>query len=137
MVKNGRGREEEREEPGEAASVQAGHWNSRRGWTTRPTKQTTPSTKKTWAEVVKSGGINVQIVLGNGNLGLTTPPTRRGERRGGAARRLRKKEGEGEGGEEKRGKACPGVSKGKQSGDTSGEVERGEESGGAGGPAAV
>jgi hypothetical protein len=25
MVKNGRGREEEREEPGEAASVQAGH----------------------------------------------------------------------------------------------------------------
>ncbi|KAI5807803.1 hypothetical protein BZA77DRAFT_362906 [Pyronema omphalodes] len=104
------------------------------GW---ETVQTTPSAKKTWAEVVKSGGINVQIVIGNGNLGLTTPPTRRGERRGGAARRLRKKEGEGERGEEKRGRAGPGVSKGKESGDTSGGVGRGEESGGAGGPAAV
>jgi hypothetical protein len=29
---------------------------------------------------VKSGGINVQIVLGNGNLGLATLMTRRGER---------------------------------------------------------
>ncbi|KAI5810641.1 hypothetical protein BZA77DRAFT_360857 [Pyronema omphalodes] len=67
------------------------------------------------------------------NLGLTTPPTTRGERRGGAARRLRKKEGEGERGEEKRGRAGPGASKGKESGDTSGGVERGEESGGAGG----
>ncbi|KAI5809361.1 hypothetical protein BZA77DRAFT_361659 [Pyronema omphalodes] len=94
----------------------------------------TPTTKN---EVVKSGGINVQIVLGNGNLGLTTPPTRRGERRGGAARRLMKKEGEGERGEEKRGGAGPGVSKGKESGDTSGGVERGKESGGVGGPAAV
>ncbi|KAI5812145.1 hypothetical protein BZA77DRAFT_359703 [Pyronema omphalodes] len=108
-----------------------------RGKTTHQPKTNTPSAKKTWAEVVKSGGINVQIVLGNGNLGLTTPPARRGERRGGAARRLRKKEGEGEGGEEKRGRAGPGVSKGKESGDTGGGVERGEESGGAGGPAAV
>jgi hypothetical protein len=56
----------------------------------------TPSTKKTCAEVVKSRGINVQIVLGNGNLGLTTPTTRRGERRRGAAWRLGKKAGVGE-----------------------------------------
>jgi hypothetical protein len=28
---------------------------------------------KTWADVVWSGGINVQIVLGNGNLGQATP----------------------------------------------------------------
>ncbi|KAI5809299.1 hypothetical protein BZA77DRAFT_361809 [Pyronema omphalodes] len=111
--------------------------NGGRGKNTHQPRQTTPSAKKTWAEVVKSGGINVQIVLGNGNLGLTTPPTRRGERRGGAARRLRKKEGEGERGEEKRGRAGPGVSKGKESGDTGGGVERGEESGGVGGPAAV
>jgi hypothetical protein len=53
------------------------------------------SAKRTWADVVKSGGINVQIVLGNGNLGLTTPTKMRGERRGGAAQRLamRGKEG--------------------------------------------
>jgi hypothetical protein len=63
----------------------------------------TPSTKKTWAEVVKSGGINIQIVLGNGNLGLTTPTTRRGERQGGAAWRLGKKAGVGERGEEGKG----------------------------------
>jgi hypothetical protein len=37
--------------------------------------------KKTWAYVVKAGGINVQIVLGNGNLGLV-PQRKRGERRG-------------------------------------------------------
>jgi hypothetical protein len=40
----------------------------------------TPSAKKTWAEVVKSRGINVQIVLGNSNLGLTIPRMKRGER---------------------------------------------------------
>jgi hypothetical protein len=55
-------------------------------------KDTTPATtgntrrcqnmaKKTWADVVKAGGINVQIVLGNGNLGLV-PQRKRGERRG-------------------------------------------------------
>ncbi|KAI5806861.1 hypothetical protein BZA77DRAFT_363123 [Pyronema omphalodes] len=101
--------------------------NGGRGKNTHQPRQTTPSAKKTWAEVLKSGGINVQIVLGNGNLGLTTPPTRRGERRGGAARRLRKKEGERKSGEEKQGRAGPGVSKGKESGDTSGGVKRGEE----------
>jgi hypothetical protein len=51
-----------------------------RGKNTHQLKLTTPSAKKTWAEVVKSGGINVQIVLGNGNLGLTIPATRWGER---------------------------------------------------------
>jgi hypothetical protein len=64
-----------------------------RGKTTHQPRTNTPSAKKTWAEVVKSGGINVQIVLGNGNLGLATPPTKKwGERRGGAARRLGRKE---------------------------------------------
>jgi hypothetical protein len=54
--------------------------NRGRGKNTHQPRTNTPSAKKTWAEVVKSGGINVQIVLGNGNLGLTTPMTRRGER---------------------------------------------------------
>jgi hypothetical protein len=43
------------------------------------------SAKKTWADVVKNGGVNVQIVLGNSNLGLTTPMKMRGETRAGAA----------------------------------------------------
>jgi hypothetical protein len=44
--------------------------------------------KKTWADVVKARGINVQIVLGNGNLGHALAPQRkRGERRGGVSRR--------------------------------------------------
>jgi hypothetical protein len=47
--------------------------NGGRGKTTHQPQMNTPSATKTWAEVVKSGGINVQIVLGNGNLGLTTP----------------------------------------------------------------
>jgi hypothetical protein len=65
------------------------------------------STKKTWADVVKSGGINVQIVLGNGNLGLTIPTKMRGERRGGAARRLAKRGEDGERGAMGRGKEGP------------------------------
>jgi hypothetical protein len=56
--------------------------NGGRGKNTHQPRPKTPSAKKTWAAVIKSGGINVQIVLGNGNLGLTTPATRRGERRG-------------------------------------------------------
>jgi hypothetical protein len=61
----------------------------------------TPSAKKTWAEVVKSRGINVQVVLGNGNLGLTTPlMKKRGKRKGGVVQRLGKKAGVGERGEE-------------------------------------
>jgi hypothetical protein len=80
-----------------------------RGKNTHQPRTNTPSAKKTWAEVIKSGGINVQIVLGNGNLGLTTPMTRRGERQGGAARRLGKKAGVGERGEEGRGEGGPKV----------------------------
>jgi hypothetical protein len=59
---------------------------------------------KTWADVVRSGGINIQIVLGNGNLGqgtLVRMTGERGERRGGTTRRLRKRSraGTGESGE--------------------------------------
>jgi hypothetical protein len=78
---------------------------SGRGKNTYQLKLTTPSMKKTWAEVIKSGGINIQIVLGNGNLGLAIPLTKkRGDRRGGVAHRLGRKEGEGERGEETWGK---------------------------------
>ncbi|KAI5790472.1 hypothetical protein FPQ18DRAFT_338722 [Pyronema domesticum] len=62
--------------------------NGGRGKNSHRPRPNNTSTKKTWADVVKSGGINVQIVLGKGNLGLTTPTKKRGERRGGAARRL-------------------------------------------------
>jgi hypothetical protein len=59
---------------------------------------------KTWADVVWSTGIIVQIVLGNGNLGQGTPvrmTRERGERRGGTTWRLRKRSrvGIGESGE--------------------------------------
>jgi hypothetical protein len=74
-----------------------------RGKNTHQPQMNTPSVKKTWAEVVKSGGINIQIVLGNGNLRLTTLMTRWGERQGGAAWRLAKKEGDGERGAKRRG----------------------------------
>jgi hypothetical protein len=53
---------------------------------------------KTWADVVQSRGINIQIVLGNGNLGQATPvrmTRERGERRGGTTWRLRKRSGAG------------------------------------------
>jgi hypothetical protein len=69
--------------------TKSGRW----GKNSHQPRMTNTSTKKTWAEVVKSGGINIQIVLGNGNLGLATPlMKKRGERRGGAARRLGRKE---------------------------------------------
>jgi hypothetical protein len=112
--------------------------NGGRGKNTPQPRTNTPSAKKTWAEVVKSGGINVQIVLGNGNLGLATPPTKkRGERRGGAARRLCRKEGVGERGEERGGRVGPPGAGGKEANTTGRGGERGEESGGGGGPAAV
>jgi hypothetical protein len=57
--------------------------NGGQGKNSHQLQPNTTSTKKTWADVVNSGGINVQIVLGNGNLGLTTPMKTRGERRGG------------------------------------------------------
>jgi hypothetical protein len=78
--------------------------NGRRGKNSHQPQPTNTSAKKTWADVVKNGGINVQIVLGNGNLGLTTPMKMRGERRGGAARRLAKKGADGERGTTGRGK---------------------------------
>jgi hypothetical protein len=62
--------------------------NGRRGKNTHQPRTNTTSARKTWTEDIKSGGINVQIVLGNVNLGLTTPTKMRGERRGGAAWRF-------------------------------------------------
>jgi hypothetical protein len=112
--------------------------NGGRGKNTHQPQTNTPSTRKTWAEVVKSGGINVQIVLGNGNLGLATPPMKkRGERRGGAARRLGRKEGAGERGEERRSRVGPPGAGGKEASTTGGGGERVEESRGGGGLAAV
>jgi hypothetical protein len=109
-----------------------------RGKNSHQPRTTNTSAKKTWAEVVKSGGINVQIVLGNGNLGLATPPTKkRGERRGGAARRLGKKAGIGERGEEGRGAGGPKVTGDDSTGTKRSGGERGAESGGGGGPAAL
>jgi hypothetical protein len=76
-------------------------------------------------------------VQGNGNLGLTTPTTRRGERRGGVARRLGKKAGVGERGEEARGKGGPKMT-GRNGISIKGSgTERGVESRGGGGPAAI
>jgi hypothetical protein len=81
--------------------------NGGRGKNSHQPRHNDTSNKKTWADVVKSGGINVQIVLGNGNLGLTTPTKMRGERRGGAARRLAKRGEDGERGAMGRGKEGP------------------------------
>jgi hypothetical protein len=111
--------------------------NGGRGKNTHQPRTNTPSAKKTWAEVVNSGGINVQIVLGNGNLGLTAPTTRRGERRGGAARRLGKKAGVGERGEEGRGAGGPKVTGEDGTSTKRSGGERGVESGGGDGPAAL
>jgi hypothetical protein len=74
-----------------------------------PTNQrtTTPPPKKTWADIVKRGGINVQIVLVNGNLGLTLLMNRRAERRGGAVWWLGKRNRVGERGAMGRGKDGP------------------------------
>jgi hypothetical protein len=126
----------------EQATTTANHTpkmtNGGRGKNTDQPRMNTPSAKKTWAEVVKSGGINVQIVLGNGNLGLATPPAKkRGERRGGAARRLGRKEGVGERGEERRGRVGPPGTGVKEASTTGGGGERVEESRGRGGPAVV
>jgi hypothetical protein len=74
----------------------------------QPTNTNTPP-NKTWANVVKAGGINVQIVLGNGNLGLTTPTKTRGERRGRAAWRTTQRKEDGERGAKRRGNEGPEV----------------------------
>jgi hypothetical protein len=106
-----------------------------RGKNTHQPRMNTPSAKKTWAEVIKSGGINVQIVLGNGNLGLTKLMARRGERQGGAAWRLAKEEGDGERAAKRRGNdgleviQCRGNKGGQIGKDGRGRVEeRGEPS---------
>jgi hypothetical protein len=111
--------------------------NGGRGKKTHQPRMSTPSAKMTWAEVVKSRVINVQIVLGNSNLGLTQLATRRGERQGGAAPRLGKKAGVGERGEEGRGTGGPKVT-GEDGTSTKGSGgERRVESGGGGGPVAL
>jgi hypothetical protein len=81
--------------------------NGGQGKNSHQPRPTNTSAKKTWVDVVKNGAINVQIVLGNGNLGLTTPMKKRGERRGGAARRLMKKEEDRERGAKGRGNDSP------------------------------
>jgi hypothetical protein len=81
--------------------------NGGRGKTSHQPRPNNPPAKKTWPDVVKTGGINVQIMLGNGNLGLTTPMKMRGERRGGAAWRLAKGGEEGERRAAGRGKGGP------------------------------
>jgi hypothetical protein len=53
--------------------------NGGRGKNSHQLRANTTSTKKTWADVIRNGGINVQIVLGNGNRGLTIPTKIRGE----------------------------------------------------------
>jgi hypothetical protein len=111
--------------------------NGGRGKNTHQPRQNRPSAKKTWAEVIKSGCINIQIVLGNGNLGLTIPMARTGERRGRAARRLGKKAGGGERGEEGRGTGGPKMTGGDGTGTKGSGGERGVESGGRGGLAAL
>jgi uncharacterized protein (DUF4415 family) len=65
--------------------------NGGRGKNSYQPRPKTTSAEKTCADVVKAGDINVQIVLGNGNLGLATHMKKRGERRGGAAQRLVRK----------------------------------------------
>jgi hypothetical protein len=64
---------------------------------------------------MKSGSINVQIVLGNSNLGLAIPmTTQRGERQGGVVQRLGKKAEVGERGKEGRSTVGPEVTSGKE-----------------------
>jgi hypothetical protein len=93
----------------------------------QPTKTNTPA-KMTWADVVRTGGINVQIVLGNGNLGLTIPTKTRGERRCRAARRLVKREVDGERGTMRRGKGGPEeITSGGNKGGQRGKNGRGRE----------
>jgi hypothetical protein len=102
--------------------------NHRWGKNSHQPRPNTTSGKKTWADVIRSGGINVQIVLGNGNLGLTTSTKTRGERQGGAARRLAKKEVDGEGGAMGRGKVgLEEITRGGNKGGQTGKTGRGRE----------
>jgi hypothetical protein len=107
--------------------------NGGQGQNSHQLRPNNSSTKKTWPDVVKNGGISVQIVLGNGNLGITTPMEMTGERRGGAARRLAKRGEDGERGttgmgNEGLGKIIGGGNKGGQMGKNGrGRVEEREE----------
>jgi hypothetical protein len=98
-------------------------------------KTNATSTKKTWADVIRTSGINVQIVLGNGNLRLTTPMKKRGERQGGEAWRLVKTGVDRERGAMGRGKEgwekiISGGNKGRQMGKNGrGRMEEREEPG--------
>jgi hypothetical protein len=96
--------------------------NGGRGKNTHQPRTNTPSAEKTWAEVIKSRDINVQIVLGNGNLGLTTPTKMRGERCSGAAWRLTKRKEDGERGAKRRGNEGPEVIPSR--GDKGGQMEK-------------
>jgi hypothetical protein len=66
-------------------------------WGQKPHQLTTKNTspKKTCLHIIKSGGMNVQTVPGNSNLGHSTPINMRGERQGGARWRLIRKIEEG------------------------------------------
>jgi hypothetical protein len=81
--------------------------NGGRGKNSHQRRANTTSTKKIWADVVRNGGINVQIVLGKGNLGLTTPTKITGERQGGLAWRLAKRGVDGDRDATGRGKDRP------------------------------
>jgi hypothetical protein len=81
--------------------------NSGRGKNSHQPPPNTTSAKQTCADVIKNGAINVQIVLGNGNLGLPTQTTMRGERRGAAGWRLAKRGVEGDRGPKRKGKGGP------------------------------
>jgi hypothetical protein len=65
--------------------------NGGRGKKSHQLMKTNTSPKITWVDVVKARGINIQIVLGNGNLGLTTLIQKWGERHGRVAWRLAKR----------------------------------------------
>jgi hypothetical protein len=109
---------------GKPPMTQNGGWGKK---SHQPMRTNTPA-KKTWADVIRTAGINVQIVLGNGNLGLTSPTRIRGERRGRAVWRLAKREADGERGGMGRGKGGPEeITSGGNKGGQRGKHGRGRE----------
>jgi hypothetical protein len=112
--------------------------NGRRGKNTHQPWTNTPSAKKTWAEGIKSRVINIQILLGNSNLGLAILlMKKRGERRGGVVCRLGRKEGAVERAEERWSRVILPSAEGKEASTTGRGGERVEESGGGGSLVAV
>jgi hypothetical protein len=83
--------------------------NQHRGWGKKAHQPTNNNhhAAQSWVDVVHSGGINVQIVLANNNLGTTQPETRKKERRHGAAHQLGRKRGGGERGRMQQGTGGP------------------------------